>query len=168
MMAYVMTVLSVFLALILAEGAAHKLLQRERLAVSTAELTGFSVSTSSMLSMAAAGIEVVAAVLLLDNGSRQTGALIALPLWGLYSVLLWKRRGLEIDCGCTLNARPDDARNAIPRALALSSLAALVAVSAELAAFRWEPILAGAAFFAFYIAGNEMLALSTLRRSIGR
>ncbi|WP_343211272.1 MauE/DoxX family redox-associated membrane protein [Aquisediminimonas profunda] len=167
-MGYVLTVLSALLAFILAEGAAHKLLQRERLAVSTAELTGLSVSTGAILSLAAAGAEVAAAVMLLVPGSQRTGALVAAALWGLYSILLWTRRGSKIDCGCTINARPDDARKAIPRALSLSCLAALVAVSAEFASFRWEFILAGAAFFAFYIAGNEMLALSTLRRSIGR
>jgi len=54
-MGYIMMVLSVFLAFILGEGPAHKPLQRERLAVSTAKRTGFSVSTGPGLMIAASG-----------------------------------------------------------------------------------------------------------------
>lgn len=167
-MTYLAAVISMFLAFVLASGALNKLLQSERLAISTSLLTGFSVSTGALLSVAAAAIESVAAMLLLVPGWGRVGAFVAFALWALYSLLLWTRKGSEIDCGCTLNSKPQDTRHAIPHALALSGLAMSVAASTEPTNFRPEFILAGVAFFTFYIAGNELLALSTLRRIIGR
>lgn len=167
-MSFFVSVISVFLAFVLACGALNKLSQRDRLVASTSSLTGFPVSTSAFLNFAAAAIEGCAAVFLLIPDCGRVGALLAMTLWAVYSLLLWMRRGSEMDCGCTLNAKPQDTLEALPHALALCSLAVLVAASSELANFRPEFMMAGAAFFTFYIAGNELLALSNLRRSIGR
>lgn len=154
-----MAALSLFLALVLALAAAHKLLKRDRLATAAARLTGLPLSTGALVSLAAAALETVAAIALLLPGTQPIGAAIAALLWLGYAALLASHLGQSLDCGCSLGVREKPVSALlVARATGLAALALLVAF-APTAAPTIETPFAALAFLALYLALDELLAL---------
>lgn len=154
-----MSALSLFLALVLAVAAAHKLLNRDRLAVATSRLTGLPVPTAALASHAAAVVEGLAALALLFAETRAVGGAVAAALWLGYAFLLSRRLGQSLDCGCSLGQREKPVSIAlVARAFGLSALA-LIAAFAPHEAFSAETPFAALGFLALYLALDELLAL---------
>lgn len=154
-----MGALPLFLALVLAIASAHKLLKHDRLAVAASRLTGLPISTAGLASNAAAAVEALAALALLFPETRIVGGSIAVILWLGYAVLLARRLGHSLDCGCSLGQREKPVSVALViRALGLSGLA-LVVVLTPLATFSAESPFAAFGFLALYLALDELLTL---------
>lgn len=159
-----MAALLLFLALLLAISAMHKLAARERLSVSAARLAGLPAALGPALLLAAATIEGLAAAALLTPSLHRAGAIAAAGLWGLYAAALAARRGAVLDCGCDLVRRERPVGPfAIARAALLAAAALLVAVLPP-AALTIEAPFAALALLALYAAAAELAALPfTLR-----
>lgn len=154
-----MSALPVFLALVLAIAAVHKLAKRDRLATATSRLTGLPLSSASLVSQAAAAVEGLAALALLFAETRTLGGTIAATLWLGYAILLSRRFGQSLDCGCSLGQREKPVSAAlVARAFGLSGLA-LIAAFAPHEAFSVETPFAALGFLALYLALDELLAL---------
>ncbi|MBJ7408789.1 MAG: hypothetical protein JHD15_00260 [Phenylobacterium sp.] len=158
-----MTTLAIFLALVLALSASHKLVARDRLAAATARLAGVNGATGQVLSFAAAAIEGAAALALVLPGLQVVGGAIAALLWSAYGLALWRRRGMRLDCGCTVAARekPVDGL-AVARAALLAGLALGVAM-APAGAMSIETPFAGLALLVLYLAFGELAAIPALQ-----
>jgi hypothetical protein len=155
-----MTELSLFLALVLTMAAAHKVMERDRLATAAAKLTGASTALGPVISLGASALEAMAALALLFPSSRVVGALLAASLWGVYSLALMRRFGTPLDCGCSFASRekPVDAL-AIARAVGLATLAlAVFMIPAQ--PFALLSIFAALGFFALYLAMGELTSIT--------
>lgn len=154
-----MATLAVFLALVLALSASHKLVARDRLAAATARLAGVGGATGQVISLAAAAIEGVAALALVLPGLQEVGGAIAALLWSAYGLALWRRHGMRLDCGCTFAARdkPVDGL-AITRAAGLAAIAVGVATNPA-APLSIETPFAALALVALYLAFGELAAI---------
>ncbi|MDP3748084.1 MAG: MauE/DoxX family redox-associated membrane protein [Phenylobacterium sp.] len=159
-----MAALALFLALVLALSAGHKLLERERLAAAATRLAGVDGAIGPALSLAAAAIEGAAALALVLPGLQPLGGAIAALLWTTYGLALWRRRGMSLDCGCTFAARqkPVDGP-AVARAAALAGLALAVA-AAPSAPFSIETPFAALALLALYLAFGELAAIPATQK----
>lgn len=154
-----MSALSLFLSLVLIVAAAHKLLNRDRLAMAVSRLIGLPLSTAMLASYAAAAVEALAALSLLFAETHQVGGTIAAALWLGYAILLSRRLGQSLDCGCSLGRREKPVSVAlIARAFGLSALA-LIAAFAPHEAISVETLFAALGFLALYLALDELLAL---------
>jgi hypothetical protein len=172
-MAPVLPVLSLFLALVLATAAAHKLIERARLTQAAAGLLRLSPAVAMPVTMAAAAIEFAAALALFFPASRPAGALLAALLWAGYAAALLaaRRRGDGgLDCGCDFGARKSGiGRFAIARALALAAAALLLCLSpAGGGGIDIPSIFAALAFVALLFAAGELASLPASRRSVIR
>lgn len=154
-----MAALALFLALVLALSAGHKLLERERLGAAAARLAGVDGAIGPALSLAAAAIEGAAALALVLPGLQPLGGAITALLWSVYALALWRRRGMSLDCGCTFatQEKPVDGLT-VARAVALAGLALAVA-AAPSAPFSIETPFAGLALLALYLASGELAAI---------
>lgn len=159
-----MAELSLFLALVLAMAAGHKLLDRERLAASAAALTGAPVALGSTISLAAAAYEAAVALALLIPTTRVAGAALAAVLWSVYGLALLRRLGTALDCGCNFAARekPVD-RFAVLRAFALAALAWGVALTPAAPLTILAPF-AALGFLALYLALGEVMGITISER----
>ena len=154
-----MAALVLFLTLLLGTSALHKAVDRQRLGVAAARLAGAKPSTGPLLLIAAGVAEGTAALCLLIAPLRPAGALIALLVWALYAVLLLRRRGQSLDCGCDLVARERPVgRFQIARPGLLAGLAALVALLPE-ESFTLDAPFAAAGFLALWFGAAEILAI---------
>lgn len=155
-----MAELSLFLALVLAMAAGHKLLDRERLAASAAALTSAPVALGSTISLAAAAYEAAVALALLFPATRLAGAMLAAVLWSVYGIALMRRLGSTLDCGCNFAARakPVDAF-AVLRAFALAALAMTVLLTPAMPLTLLSPF-AALGFLALYLALGEIMAIT--------
>jgi uncharacterized membrane protein YphA (DoxX/SURF4 family) len=157
-----MRALILFLALVLALSAAHKVQAPDRLATATGRLAGVSGPLATLLMVLAGAVEAVAALCLVLPGAQTAGALIAAGLWTTYGVALWRRRGAVLDCGCDLVARPRAVGTAqIARPLVLAALALTLGVlpfppSSEPLA---GDVMAAFGALALYLAALEILAI---------
>lgn len=170
MMPQIMTIFALFLAIVLASAAAHKLLATERLAAATANLLALELPTGQVLTMAAAALEAIAALALLWPATRTIGAVIAAVLWLAYgtAMLLAHRRGAAFDCGCDFGRRSKAIdRYALWRAPVLAMMAVLVAVLPSAAAVA-ESAFGALALFSLYLAVSEIAALPSPHRSPAR
>jgi hypothetical protein len=171
-MAPVTPVVALFLAIVLAVAAGHKLTERARLARATAGLLRLPPAIAAPATMAAAAIEFAAALALLFPASRPAGALLAALLWtGYGAVLLAARRRGDgaIDCGCDFGARRHGiGRFAIARAFALAFAAALLGLFPAGGGVDIQSIFAALAFVALLFAAGELANLPTPRRSVSR
>lgn len=159
-----MAELTLFLALVLAVSAGHKLLARGRMAVAAARLSGLPGRFGPAVNLAAAALEASAALGLLLTEARAIGAALAALLWGAYAVMLMRRFGASLDCGCGFAARPEVIRwTAVGRALGLCGLAAAVAILPS-APFTWTTPFAACGLLALYIALGELMASANLQR----
>lgn len=154
-----MAALALFLALVLALSAGHKLIERDRLGVAAARLAGVDGAIGAVLSLAAAAIEGAAALALVLPGLQPLGGAIAALLWSVYTLALWRRRGMSLDCGCTFAAREKPVDGvAVARAAALAGLALAVA-AAPSDPISIETPFAALALLALYLALGELAAI---------
>ena len=172
-MSAALSVLALFLAIVLAVAAAHKLAERTRLTHATANLLRLSPAVAMPATMAAAAVEFAAALALLFPASRTTGALLAALLWAGYGAALVaaRRRGDGgIDCGCDFGARRTGiGRFTIARAFALAGAAGLLSLSpAGGGAIDIQSIFAALAFVALLFAAGELANLPANSRSATR
>lgn len=157
-----MRALALFLALVLALSAAHKLRDSDRLANAAGRLAGVTGPLASMLMVLAGGVEAVAALCLVLPDTVTVGALIAAVLWMTYAVALWRRRGTVLDCGCDLVARPRAVGSGqIARPLLLAILALTVGEAPWASAPQPLAFDVMAAFgaLALYLAALEIMAI---------
>jgi hypothetical protein len=161
---------ALFLAIVLASAAGHKLVATDRLATAAARLARAPGALGLPLSLAAATIEATAAVALLFPQTRLVGAIVAAALWtGYGALLLAARRAAPFDCGCSFGPpRPGREGHAPARAFALAVLALLTAALPAVAAPGLLQFFAAFTFFALYLAANELAALAPYRRSLAR
>lgn len=164
-----------FLALVLATSGLQKLLERDRMGMATARLTGLNLAVAGPVSLVAAATEAMAALALLFQPTQGLGAVLACGLWLGYGAVLVAaaRRGDSLDCGCSLAARtkPVDAFM-IGRAFGLVALAGLTLAAAMAGvtgpapgpAPGIEPLFAAFGLFTLYHAAGEIAALTPLRR----
>ena len=177
-MAAALSVLALFLAIVLAVAAAHKLAERARLTQATASLLRLSPALAMPATMAAAAVEFAAALALLFPASRFAGALLAALLWAGYGAALVaaRRRGDSgIDCGCDFGARRSGiGRFTIARAFALAGAAALLALSPPVSlsnaggGIDIQSVFAALAFVALLFAAGELANLPATSRSAAR
>ncbi|MBO9697537.1 MAG: hypothetical protein J7499_15195 [Sphingopyxis sp.] len=172
-MSAALSVLALFLAIVLAVAAAHKLAERARLTQATMGLLRLSPALAMPATMAAAAVEFAAALALLFPASRFAGALLAALLWAGYGAALAAaaRRGDGgIDCGCDFGARRSGiGRFTIARAFALACAAALLCLSpAEGGGIDIQSIFAALAFVALLFAAGELANLPATSRSAAR
>ncbi len=163
--------LVLFMALLLAASAAHKGIERQRLATASARLTGVSAHYGPFVLLVAAAVEVLAALALALPDLHAGGALAAAGLWSLYGLALLRRRGETLDCGCDLIARERlVGAAAILRPAMLAALAfllglALLTGTAELAPWTVDAPFAALALLALWFAAAEIVSLPTTARA---
>lgn len=161
-----MAAISLFLILILAVSAVHKVLSRVRLAPVAARLAGAPASLGGALLALAASVEALAALALAIPATRAGGALAAALLWSAYALALGRRHGERLDCGCDFTARekPVDAF-AILRAALLAALALPLAYDPAAAVMAPDAPFAALALAALWFAAGELSVLPALARS---
>ena len=163
--------LVLFMALLLAASAAHKGIERQRLATASAQLTGVSAHYGPFVLLVAAAVEVLAALALALPDLRAGGALAAAGLWSLYALALLRRRGDTLDCGCDLIAREKPVNTiAILRPATLAALAfvlclAMLTSTAEPAPWTVDVPFAALALLALWFAAAEIVSLPTTARA---
>lgn len=154
-----MAALPLFLTLLLGTSALHKAVDRQRLSGAAMRLAGTPASTGPLLLIAAGVAEGTAALCLLLAPLRPAGACIALLLWTLYTLLLLRRRGQSLDCGCDLVARERPIGWVqIARPALLASLAALATLLPP-TPFTLDAPFAAAGFLALWFGAAEILAI---------
>lgn len=159
-----MAELSLFLALVLAMAAGHKLLDRERLAASAAALTGAPVALGVPISLAAAAYEAAVALALLFPATRPAGAMLAAVLWSAYGIALMRRLGSTLDCGCNFAARAKPVDSfAVLRAFALAALATIALLTPAMPLTLLSPF-AALGFLALYLALGEIMSITIYRQ----
>lgn len=162
-----------FLALVLGSSALQKLLDRDRMSLATAKLTGIGPGLAAPLSLVAAALEAMAAVALLFPATQTVGALLAGSLWLGYGVALAAagRRGESLDCGCSfaVRSKPVDVFT-IARAFVLAAFAGLAFAAASVGATPpgIEPLFAALGLFTLYHAAGEIAALPVPPRKAAR
>lgn len=172
-MSAALSILALFLAIILAAAAAHKLAERVRLTQATSGLLRLSPALAMPATMAAAAIEAAAALALIFPASRFAGALLAALLWAGYGAALIaaRQRGDSgIDCGCDFGARRSGiGRFTIARAFALAAAALLLCLSpAGGGDIDIQSVFAALAFVALIFAAGELANLPATSRSVAR
>lgn len=162
-----------FLALVLATSSLQKLLERNRISMATARLTGLNAALALPVLLVAAAVEALAALTLVLPQTQGLGAVLAGSLWLGYGAVLLAaaRRGDSLDCGCsfTVRTKPVDSFM-IARAFGLAILAGVVLAAALTGATApgIEPVFAALGLFALYNAAGEIAALPPLRRKAAR
>tara|TARA_R110000824_G_scaffold77310_2_gene195570 strand:- start:631 stop:1122 length:492 start_codon:yes stop_codon:yes gene_type:complete len=151
--------LAIFLAIVLAISAAHKLARPERMALAMAKLNGMPTGVASTAVFGVAALEFLAATALLFAQSRMIGATFAALIWLTYGVALLRKSGTSLDCGCDFSSRekPVGAFD-ILRAFGLSFLAVLVSLIPVNTASITTPF-AIFGFLALYLAMGELAAV---------
>ena len=167
------SVLALFLAIILAAAAAHKLAERARLTQATAGLLRLAPALAMPVTMAAATVEFAAALALLFPASRGAGALLAAMLWAGYGAALLAARGRgdgALDCGCDFGARRSGiGRFTIGRAFVLAAAALALCFSpAGGGSIDIQSVFAALAFVALLFAAGEIAHLPVTSRSATR
>lgn len=159
-----MLALTLFLAVLLAVSALHKVFERARLTAVVARLAGVALPLGSLLLVLAATIEVLAALMLLLPALRTGGALAALALWGGYGAVMLRNHGAVLDCGCDFVARvrPVD-RFAVLRPAMLAVIAGFVAAFPP-AGWNLEAPFAALALLALWFAAGELHSIPVTRK----
>jgi hypothetical protein len=148
-----------FLAIVLAASAVHKLVERERLATATAQLLRLPAALGTVISLAVAALEALAAIALVIPDSRAIGALLAATIWGAYAIALASRYGQSLDCGCNFGARAKPVDTfMVARAAGLSALA-LVSYFVVPGGFTILSPFVALGGFALYLALGEITSI---------
>lgn len=152
--------LALFLALVLLGAAAHKAVQRERLAIAVARLTGLNLPLAMVVLVLAAVLEGLAAAAILIPATAPAGLAGAAMLWSIYTAALLRRRGEVLDCGCDFVRR--DKPVGLVTFLRPALLAVLALICALLPVSGWtiETPFAAAALTALWLAASELAALA--------
>jgi uncharacterized membrane protein YphA (DoxX/SURF4 family) len=154
-----MAALTLFLALLLGASALHKALDHRRLAIAAARLAGVTGQAGPLLLIVASVAETMAALCLLVPPLRLAGAGIAVLLWLAYALLLLRRRGEALDCGCDLVARERPVGlSQIARPVLLLLLALVVALAPQ-GPFTLDTPFAAIGFLALWFGAAELLAI---------
>lgn len=152
--------LALFLALVLAAAALHKIRQPGRLGAAAANLAGVSAFHGGLLATAAATAEILTAAALVVPFSRLAGALAALAIWALYAFLVWRAaaRGTAFDCGCTLFRRKSGGDRLSPVSpLFLALCASLLALLPSASDFGPQAVFAACALFCLRFAAEQII-----------
>lgn len=148
-----------FLATLLAVSAGHKLVARDRLAVAAARLAGAPLALGPALLLAAACVELLAALALVMPLLQVAGAIVAAALWAFYAAALFIRRGQVLDCGCDFIRREKPVTAATAARPAVLALLATMVAATPAAAFAIDTPFAALALLALYFAASELMAL---------
>ena len=150
-----------FLAVLLIVSAAHKVLDRRRMAGSVRALAGIGGGLSVAALGCAALAEFAAGIALILPATRLIGAVAAAVIWSGYLRLILRavdEGRADIDCGCTFGRRSaplgmfDAARN-----LTLVALAAATAAGATHAPIVGATeVLAGLGMLTLYLALEQV------------
>ncbi len=172
-MTAVIPVAALVLAAVLGVSAAHKLVERARLAAATADLLRLHPAIAMPVTMAAAALEAAAALALVIPASRPVGALLAALLWSAYGAALFaaRRRGDgAIDCGCDFSKRRTGIGSfVIGRAFMLGAVALALFVSPTGGGgVDIHSAFAALAFLALLFAAGEIAQLPPTTRSVVR
>lgn len=160
-----MAALTLFLALLLAVSAMHKVTARDRLAPVAARLTGLPPALGLAALLGAAAVEALAALALLVPALRLVGAAIACALWAIYALALLRHRGAVLDCGCDFIRREKPVgAAAIVRPAGLAVLACAVGVLPA-GPFTPDAPFAALALLALWFAAAELSALPSSVRT---
>jgi hypothetical protein len=160
---------AVFLALLLAASAIHKIARWDRTRAAARDFAGIPAAAAAYGVVAACLIEALSAALLMAPSYRELGARLAALVLALYlglivrAILLGRR---DVDCGCSFGA-PQRALGAfeVGRNTLLVILASLVAVSGNaVAPPSPTDILAAVAFLALYGALDQVMGLKPMRK----
>ncbi len=172
--------LAAFEALLLTASAVHKLATWSR---SLAVIQGFAGVPAAFAGAglgAAAGGEVIAAVMLAMPGYRTAGGLFAAAIWTVYLTLILRaivQGRHDVDCGCSFGAtrRPLGSFQVVRNSVLLGFAACIAAVSALGGqglgtghglgglAIQSTQVLAAFALLALYAALDQVMALQPLR-----
>lgn len=168
--AHMSSTVALALAILLGASAAHKLMDRPRMAAAVSTLTGLAPTLAPFGLAVAFALESAAAILLLLPDSAALGAVLGAGIWATYlgfilSAILRGRR--DVDCGCSFAPRHAPlGRFEILRNLTLISLAAFVIVAPPMGAalITASGVLAAFAFALLYAATEQISALRNFRR----
>lgn len=167
-----MAAITLFLALMLLVSAAHKLIDRPRLALAAARLAGTGPGQGALLLAVSGALEGVAALALLIPQAHAAGVALAVLVWGAYGLALFRHRGQALDCGCDLVAREKPVGAfVIARPFVLAALACLtLAVPGAGGLTGWTPDapFAALALLALTFAGAELAGLPHARKGAVR
>lgn len=153
-----MSAVTLFLALLLAVSAGHKLVERTRFAPIAAHLAGAASSFGPVLLVAAIAVEAVAALALLV-APVPIGGVMAAMLWGGYALALWRRQGERIDCGCDFTRRERPIGGAAIARPALLAALAIFTVAAPRMTWTPEAPFAALALLLLWFAASELSAI---------
>jgi hypothetical protein len=157
-----------FMTLLLLASAAHKAIEPGRLAVATQALTGLPPQAAWPLLVLAGLVEAGAGLSLLAPAARAWAGAAASVVWAAYlgAILLAMSRGsMAMDCGCNFGAGRKRLslahvqRNLILVVVALCTAAFSTLKTAPPPPFDLSHLLAAAAFFALYVAADEIAAI---------
>lgn len=154
-----MAALTIFCAMLLAGSALHKAMARERLAAAAAKLAGAGPALGPVLLVLAGAVELIAAVCLLIEPLRVAGGIAAAALWAGYAIMLMRRRGETLDCGCDLNARAKPVTAMLAARPAVLSALAILVSTLPAAPVTLDAPFAAAGLLALYLGASELLAI---------
>ena len=150
--------LAAYIGLLLLASAAHKFADPQRAREAVRSLLGLGEAGTRSAWMAAAALEIAAAVAVLSTDARLAGAVLAATLWAGYvaAILLAVLRGKSVDCGCSFGGgRQHSVTASLGRSTALLLLAiALAATNIVLPAQALGvlAILGGVALLVLHVA----------------
>lgn len=159
-----MPAITLFLALVLAASAAHKLMDRPRATLATVRLTGVPSPLGMALVLSAATYEGLAALALAMAPFRQEGAIAATALWTVYALALLRLRGQVLDCGCDFIPREKAVDAVAILRPALLALLALWVATASADPFSADAPFAALALLSLWFAASELAALPSRTR----
>jgi hypothetical protein len=161
----VVGILIAFLAIVLVAAAAHKMIERGRVATAAAGLMRQPIERGRVLSLTAAGWEAASAILLLITHTRTIGAVSASLLWLVYGGLVWSMsaHGAAFDCGCTFGGKRRHSVVSPWRPFALSFMALAVWAVGSTVTIGLESMAAAVAAFCLYLSAGELLGSDSSR-----
>lgn len=160
-----MAAVALFLALVLAISAIHKVIARQRLAIVAMRLAGVSPALGLPLVMTTAVVEALSALALLIPALQQGGTLAAVVLWLVYAAALWRKRGQTLDCGCDFTSRERPVTLAsVLRPTLLGGLALGVAIL-PVQTWSLDTPFAALTLLALWFAAGELASLSHFERT---
>ena len=160
-----MAALPLFMALLLAIAATHKLIERQRLATVTMRLAGVPAHFGMPLLLLAATGEALVAIALLVTDLRMGGALGAAAIWSVYALALLRHRGAVLDCGCDLVRREKPVGATAILRPALLALLALIVAALPASPWNAETPFAALALLALWFAAAELAAIPAYVRT---
>lgn len=159
------------LTLILWQSAIMKLVQAERYDSAASHLIPIAALRGMPVTIIVAFVELAIGIILLVSRFAQVAAITGFLLFLGYAALLLAalaRGDNNFDCGCSLVARAVPINGwTIYRPLLLAAMSALAVLLAPSSGqFALQGMLPGLAFYAFYLAANEIDGLKTYRKDV--